>query len=54
MPRVEELKDAMPVAPLKIIALKSAKTMGDNINRHLVAYRKAVDNKFKLIYCHLH
>ncbi len=47
MPRVEELKDAMPVAPLNIIALKSAKAMGDNINRHLVAYRKAVDNTFK-------
>ena len=47
MPRVEELKNVMPVAPLKIIATKSASAMATNINRYLVEFRKTVDNSFK-------
>lgn len=44
MPNLQELENAMPVAPLKIAALPSAERMGRRINDYLVAFRKSVHN----------
>ena len=44
MPDLRRLEDAMPVAPLKIIALSSAAKMGEQINNHIVDYRKTIKN----------
>ena len=44
MPDLRRLEDAMPVAPLKIIALSSAAKMGEQINKHIVDYRKTIKN----------
>lgn len=43
MPNLRELENAMPIAPLKIVALDSAKEFGKKVNEHLVFYRKEVD-----------
>ena len=42
MPNLRELENAMPVAPLKIVALSSAEKMGRRINDYLVEFRKNV------------
>lgn len=47
MPKLKELENAMPVAPLKIIALNSAENMGNKVNDYLVSFRKDVVNAFK-------
>lgn len=44
MPNLHELENAMPVAPLKIAALPSAKALGEKINKYLVEYRKSIHN----------
>ena len=44
MPNLQELEDAMPVAPLKIAALPSAEHMARRINQYLVEYRKSIHN----------
>ena len=44
MPDLRELENAMPVAPLKIVALPSAEKMGRRINDYLVEFRKNVHN----------
>ena len=44
MPNLQELEDAMPVAPLKLIALPSAVQMAKRINRYLVEFRKNIHN----------
>ena len=44
MPNLQELENAMPVAPLKIVALPSAEKMGRRINDYLVEFRKSVHN----------
>lgn len=44
MPNLQELEDAMPVAPLKIVALSSAERMGRRINDYLVNFRKTIHN----------
>jgi len=44
MPNLRELENAMPVAPLKIIALKSAEQMGRRINDYMVEFRKKIHN----------
>ncbi len=44
MPNLRELENAMPVAPLKIVALSSAEKMGRRINDYLVEFRKNVHN----------
>ena len=43
MPNLRELENAIPIAPLKIVALDSAKEFGEMVNKHLVFYRKEVD-----------
>lgn len=47
MPNLRELENAMPVAPLKIVALESARDIGESVNNYLVGYRKSVNNKAK-------
>ena len=50
MPNLHELENAMPVAPLKIIALPSAEKMGRRINDYMVEFRKSIRNdKVKMI-----
>lgn len=44
MPDLRELENAMPVAPLKIVALSSAEKMGGRINNYLVEFRKSIHN----------
>ena len=44
MPNLLELENAMPVAPLKLIALDSAEKLGRSVNNYLVDYRKKVNN----------
>jgi len=44
MPNLRELENAMPVAPLKIIALPSAEKMGQRINDYMVEFRKSLNN----------
>lgn len=47
MPNLQILENAMPVAPLKIIALPSAKRLGQKVNDYMVEYRRNVNNKVK-------
>ena len=44
MPDLHELENAMPVAPLKIVALPSAGKLGHRINNYMVEFRKNVHN----------
>ena len=44
MPNLRELENAMPVAPLKIVALPSAANMAARINDYLVEFRKSIQN----------
>lgn len=45
MPNLRELENAMPVAPLKLIALPSAERMGRRINEYLVEFRRSINNE---------
>ena len=45
MPNLRELENAMPVGPLKIVALSSAAEMGNKINDYLVKFRKNIHNE---------
>ena len=45
MPNLRELENAMPVAPLKIVALSSAADMGNKVNEYLVKFRKNINNE---------
>lgn len=47
MPNLVELESAMPVAPLKLLALDSCKVLGDRVNEYLVDFRKNVHNDIK-------
>ena len=44
MPNLQKLENAMPVAPLKLVALPSAEQMGHRINKYLVEFRKSIHN----------
>ncbi len=46
MPNLQELRNAMPVAPLKLVALQSAADLGQRVNEYLVDFRKNVDNVY--------
>ena len=43
MPNLRELENALPVGPLKIIALNSAEKLGRNVNDYLVTFRGLQD-----------
>lgn len=45
MPNLQEIEKALPVAPLKIVALPSARAMGQRVNDHLVQFRKSLSNE---------
>lgn len=45
MPNLRELENAMPVAPLKLIAMESADRIGRSVNNYLVEYRKNINNE---------
>ncbi len=40
MPNVRELENALPVAPLKVLAMESAASLGSRVNDYLVSFRK--------------
>lgn len=44
MANIQELENAMPVAPLKIIALSSMTEMGNRINEYMVKFRQFINN----------
>ncbi|MDD3204810.1 MAG: ribose-phosphate pyrophosphokinase [Lachnospiraceae bacterium] len=47
MPNLHELENAMPVAPLKIIAMESAAMLGNRVNEYLVDFRKQINLSLK-------
>lgn len=47
MPNLRELENALPVAPLKIVALSSARELGQSVNDYLLEFRKNINNKVK-------
>ena len=47
MPNIEQLKTAMPVAPIKLLTTKSALPLAHRINSYLVDFRQSLDNSFK-------
>jgi len=47
MPNIRELENALPVAPLKILALDSCTQMGSKVNDYLVDFRKNINNNWK-------
>ncbi|MBP9997332.1 MAG: ribose-phosphate pyrophosphokinase [Lachnospiraceae bacterium] len=46
MANFEELETRLPVAPLTIVAMDSAKRLGEDINKHIVEFRKKETSKF--------
>ncbi|MBD5460633.1 MAG: ribose-phosphate pyrophosphokinase [Lachnospiraceae bacterium] len=44
MPNIRQLENAMPVAPLKIVALSSTEKLGHKVNDYLVSFRKSIRN----------
>lgn len=46
MPHLEELKNALPVAPLKLMVLDSAAELGSKVNEYLVDYRHRENNAY--------
>lgn len=47
MPNLSQLENAMPVAPLKLLALDSCISLGSSVNNYLVDFRKSVSNIHK-------
>ncbi|MCR4650844.1 MAG: ribose-phosphate pyrophosphokinase [Lachnospiraceae bacterium] len=46
MPDLSEIKKSLPVAPLGLVVLDSAKTLGNDIDRHIGEVRKTEEYKF--------
>ena len=47
MPNIEQLKTAMPVAPVNILTTAAALPIAQKINSYLVEFRQNLDNSFK-------
>ena len=47
MPNLLELENALPVAPLKLVAMPGAQSLGNSVNEYLVDYRKTINNIHK-------
>ncbi|MCH5255318.1 MAG: ribose-phosphate pyrophosphokinase [Lachnospiraceae bacterium] len=47
MPNIEELKTAMPVAPIMILTTDAALPLAQKINQYLVEFRQSLNNSFK-------
>ena len=46
MPNLHELKNARPVAPLKLVVLNSASDLGSKVNKYLIKFRKKMNNVY--------
>lgn len=47
MPNLQMLENKLPVAPLKLVVMDSAKELGEEINSYLVEFRKYLQAAFK-------
>lgn len=47
MPNIEKLETALPVAPLKLVAMRSAETLGRKVNDYLVEFRRNIHHSLK-------
>lgn len=47
MPNLQMLENKLPVAPLKLVVMDSAKELGEEINSYLVEFRKHLQATFK-------
>ena len=47
MPDLHELENSIPVAPLRLIIMDSARTLGNDVDKHLVEKRKKEKNTLK-------
>jgi len=47
MPNIEKLETALPVAPLKLVAMRSAESLGRKVNDYLVEYRRNIHHSLK-------
>lgn len=47
MPNLRVLENALPVAPLKIVAMDSAAKLGKSVDRYLVEFRKGINSVSK-------
>lgn len=47
MPNLRKLETALPVAPLKIVAMDSALKLGKSVDNYLVDFRKKMDTQLK-------
>ena len=47
MPNIEELKTAMPVAPIMILTTDASLPLAQKINQYLVEFRQSLNNSFK-------
>lgn len=47
MPNSHELENSIPVAPLRLIIMDSARTLGNDVDKHLVEIRKKEKNTFR-------
>ena len=49
MPNIKKLESALPVAPLKLIAMRSAEELGNKVNEYLVDFRQNIHHSLKKI-----
>ena len=47
MPNLRVLENALPVAPLKLVAMESAARLGKSVDNYLVNFRKDLSAKYK-------
>lgn len=47
MPNLSELENALPVAPMKLVAMQGAYSLGKRVNEYLVNFRKTINNIHK-------
>ncbi|MGN1315144.1 MAG: ribose-phosphate pyrophosphokinase [Lachnospiraceae bacterium] len=47
MPNLQMLENKLPVAPLKLVVMDSAKELGEEINAYLVEFRRHLQNTFQ-------
>ncbi len=47
MPNLRVLDNALPVAPLKLVAMESAARLGKSVDNYLVSFRKDLSSKYK-------
>jgi len=46
MPNIKIIENTLPVAPLRIAALKGCEAMASRVNDYIVDFRKSIDNEF--------